>query len=45
MLKGKNSIEPSDLNIKDIAVAHTVYDFDSIFKNKDNVKIKKLKKF
>lgn len=33
------------LNIKDIAVAHTVYDFDSIFKNKDNVNINKLKKF
>lgn len=33
------------LNIKDIAVAHTVYDFDNIFKNKDNVNINKLKKF
>ena len=32
-------------NIKDIAVAHTIYDFDNAFKNKDNVKINKLKKF
>ena len=32
-------------NIKDIAVAHTIYDFDNDFKNKDNVNIKKLKKF
>lgn len=33
------------LNIKDIAVAHTIYDFDNAFKNKDNVNINKLKKF
>ena len=32
-------------NIKDIAVAHTIYDFDNAFKNKDNVNINKLKKF
>ena len=32
-------------NIKDIAVAHTIYDFESAFKNKDNVNINKLKKF
>ena len=32
-------------NIKDIAVAHTIYDFDNVFKNKDNVNINKLKKF
>ena len=32
-------------NIKDIAVAHTLYDFDNAFKNKDNVNINKLKKF
>ncbi len=33
------------LNIKDVAVAHTIYDFDNAFKNKDNVNINKLKKF
>lgn len=32
-------------NIKDIATAHTIYDFDSDFKNKDNVNINKLNKF
>ena len=32
-------------NIKDIAVAHTIYDFDNAFKNKNNVNINKLKKF
>ena len=32
-------------NIKDIEVAHTIYDFDNAFKNKDNVNINKLKKF
>lgn len=32
-------------NIKDIAVAHTIYDFENAFKNKDNVNINKLKKF
>lgn len=33
------------LNINDIATAHTVYDFEGAFKNKDNVNINKLKKF
>ncbi len=32
-------------NIKDIAIAHTIYDFESAFKDKDNVNINKLKKF
>lgn len=35
----------STFNIKDIAIAHTIYDFDSLFKNKDNVNINELKKF
>lgn len=33
------------VDINDIATAHTVYDFDSAFKNKDNVNINELKKF
>lgn len=37
--------EDNLFNIKDIATAHTIYDFDNIFKNKDNVNINKLKKF
>ena len=35
----------SNINLNDIAVSHTVYDFDSAFKGKDNVNINKLKKF
>lgn len=34
-----------ELSINDIASAHTVYDFNSAFKNKDDVNINKLKKF
>lgn len=37
--------EDNLFNIKDIATAHTIYAFDNIFKNKDNVNINKLKKF
>lgn len=33
------------IDINQIATAHTVYDFDSAFKNKDNVNINELKKF
>lgn len=33
------------IDINDIANAHTVYDFDSAFNNKDNVNINELKKF
>jgi ribosome maturation factor RimP len=33
------------VDINDIATAHTVYDFDNAFKNKDNVNINELKKF
>lgn len=34
-----------NINLKDIAMSHTVYDFDSAFKGKDDVNINKLKKF
>ncbi len=40
----KNSDNVVNLNIKDIATAHTIYDFESDFK-KDNVNINELKKF
>ena len=33
------------IDINDIATAHTIYDFDSAFKNKDTVNINELKKF
>ena len=33
------------VNINDIATAHTIYDFDNAFKDKDNVNINELKKF
>ena len=33
------------IDINDIATAHTIYDFDNAFKNKDNVNINELKKF
>lgn len=33
------------IDINQIATAHTVYDFDSAFKNKDKVNINELKKF
>lgn len=34
-----------EINIKDIANAHTIFDFSKAFKNKDNVNINELKKF
>ncbi|MEG0873015.1 MAG: ribosome maturation factor RimP [Clostridia bacterium] len=40
----KIEAEKIDINIKDIAVAHTTFDFDATF-GKDNVNLNKLSKF